>query len=139
MTMVEQVAKAIAEQGGSNWEDCKRAPGRIQYRMYLNMACAAIGAMREITPDPEIGAGSLMTLSDINDLDEVCRELGIQDSHVTPADAVRALNAETERFRAALQTIADWRKVNLQGEYEHGLRDIIRCVTDVADAALSRC
>jgi hypothetical protein len=40
----------------------------------------------------------LMPLSDINDLDEVCRELGIQDSHVTPAEAVRELNAEIERL-----------------------------------------
>lgn len=36
----------------------------------------------------------LMPLSDINELDDVCRELGIQDSHVTPAEAVRELNAD---------------------------------------------
>lgn len=42
--------------------------------------------------------------SDINDLDEVCRELGIQNSEVTPAEAVRELNAEIERLRAAVGT-----------------------------------
>lgn len=41
----------------------------------------------------------LMPLSDINDLDEVCAELGIQDSHVTPAEAVRELKAEIEALR----------------------------------------
>jgi hypothetical protein len=38
-------------------------------------------------------------VSDINDLDDVCRELGIQESSVTPAEAVRELNAEIERLR----------------------------------------
>lgn len=42
----------------------------------------------------------LMPLSDINDLDDVCRELGIQDSHVTPAQVVKELNKEIERLRA---------------------------------------
>lgn len=41
-----------------------------------------------------------MTGDDINDLDDVCRELGIQDSHVTPAQAARELYAEIERLRA---------------------------------------
>lgn len=40
------------------------------------------------------------------------------------------------QMRAALQTIADWRKVNISGEYEHSLRDIIRSITDCAAAAL---
>lgn len=42
----------------------------------------------------------MMPLSDINDLDEVVHELGIQDSHVTPAEAVRELNREIEELRA---------------------------------------
>jgi hypothetical protein len=42
--------------------------------------------------------GNVMLLSDINDLDDVCRELGIQDSHVTPTEAVRELKAEIERL-----------------------------------------
>lgn len=36
----------------------------------------------------------LMPLSDINDLDAVVHELGIQDSTTTPAEAVRELNQE---------------------------------------------
>lgn len=39
-------------------------------------------------------------LSDANDLDDVCRELGIQDSEVTPAEAVRGLNTEIDSLRA---------------------------------------
>ncbi|WP_024922004.1 MULTISPECIES: hypothetical protein [unclassified Afipia] len=49
-------------------------------------------------------------ISDINDLDDVCRELGIQDSHVTPAEAVRELNGEIEALRERLkpqQQLAD--------------------------------
>lgn len=37
-----------------------------------------------------------MPLSDVNDLDAVVRELGIEDSDTTPAEAVRALKAELE-------------------------------------------
>ena len=43
---------------------------------------------------------------------------------------------DSASLRAALVTIADWRKVNISGEYEHGLRDIIRAITDCAAAAL---
>lgn len=43
---------------------------------------------------------------------------------------------ENVRLRASLESIAGWRKVNIQGEYEHGLRDIIRSITDCAAAAL---
>lgn len=76
-------------------------------------------AMSDQAPniDPNLGPGRLVynkarrmivavpngrSLSDINDLDDVCKELGIQDSHVTPAEAVRELNAEIERLRAIL-------------------------------------
>jgi hypothetical protein len=45
-------------------------------------------------------------------------------------------SSETETLRSALESIAGWRKVNIQGEYEHGLRDIIRSITDCAAAAL---
>lgn len=45
----------------------------------------------------------LHPLSDICDLDDVCRELGIQDSHVTPAEAVRELNAEIEMLNERLK------------------------------------
>lgn len=43
---------------------------------------------------------------------------------------------EIERLRAALKIIADWRTINIAGEYEHGLRDIIRSMSDAAAAAL---
>jgi uncharacterized coiled-coil DUF342 family protein len=39
---------------------------------------------------------------DANDLDDVVRELGIEDSFTTPADAVRGLKAEIEALRAEL-------------------------------------
>ncbi len=48
-----------------------------------------------------------MPLSDINDLDEVCRELGIQDSHVTPAEAVRELKEEIERLSEKYNRTSD--------------------------------
>lgn len=43
---------------------------------------------------------------------------------------------EVQRLRSALESIADWRNVNISGEYEHGLRDIIRSIVDCAVAAL---
>jgi hypothetical protein len=43
---------------------------------------------------------------------------------------------ELQRLRSALENIADWRNVNISGEYEHGLRDIIRSIIDSAVAAL---
>ena len=49
----------------------------------------------------------MMPLSDIDDLDEVVHELGIQDSHVTPAEAVRELNQEIERLRRNMKELAD--------------------------------
>lgn len=51
-------------------------------------------------------------------------------------DEVRPVLRENKRMRAALESIAGWRKVNISGEYEHGLRDIIRSITDCAAAAL---
>lgn len=47
-----------------------------------------------------------------------------------------APDIDVEKLRAALESIADWRKINIAGEYEHGLRDIIRSITDFAAAAL---
>lgn len=43
---------------------------------------------------------------------------------------------EVQRLRSALENIADWRNVNISGEYEHGLRDIIRSIIDCAVDAL---
>jgi|UPI00076A606D hypothetical protein len=47
--MLERVAEAIAEHGGSNWESCLKAPGQRMAGMYRAMAHAAIKAMREPT------------------------------------------------------------------------------------------
>jgi hypothetical protein len=48
---------------------------------------------------------------------------------------VTAVNSH-EALVSALKSIAAWRQVNIAGEYEHSLRDIIRAVTDCAAAAL---
>lgn len=53
--------------------------------------------------DGVFGDSQMHPLSDIRDLDEVVRELGIQDSSTTPAEAVRELNAEIERLRSVAQ------------------------------------
>jgi hypothetical protein len=45
--------------------------------------------------------------------------------------------SKPERLREALEAIAGFGSVNLSGEYEHGLRDIIRSMTDCARDALS--
>jgi len=45
----------------------------------------------------------MMPLDDINNLDAVVHELGIEDSFETPAEAVRKLKAERDRLRAALR------------------------------------
>jgi hypothetical protein len=50
---------------------------------------------------------------------------------------VKAVNNH-ESLLAALKSIAEWRKVNLTAEYEHGLRDVIRSITDCAAAALTQ-
>ena len=39
-------------------------------------------------------------------------------------------------MKRALEAIADWDKVSLRGEDEHGLRDIIRSITERARAVL---
>jgi hypothetical protein len=60
------------------------------------------------------------------------------------SDAVaKALVADREALlealqlqKAALESIALWRSVNIQGEFEGGLRDIIRSMSDCAAAAL---
>jgi hypothetical protein len=55
-----------------------------------------------------------MPLDDVNALDEVVHELGIEDSHVTPAEAVRSLKNDLEAVRrvlaALLNTIPDERQ-----------------------------
>lgn len=48
------------------------------------------------------------------------------------------LEAKLGRLLGALESIAGWRNVNISSEYEHGLRDIIRSVTDCASAAIER-
>ena len=49
----------------------------------------------------------------------------------------KARTAREIAMGQALKSIAGWKAVNLNGEYEHGLRDIIRSITDCAVAALA--
>lgn len=48
-----------------------------------------------------------------------------------------ALKADNERLREALANIATWRTVNLQSEWESGLRGIITSMADCAQDALN--
>jgi len=52
------------------------------------------------------------------------------------AKEIVSLRARVAELEAELRTLVGWRLVNLQGEYEHGLRDVIRSMIDCADAAL---
>jgi hypothetical protein len=52
-------------------------------------------------PESEV----LMPVSDANDLDDVIRELGIEDSDTTPVEAVQLLKAELEQLHASLTEI----------------------------------
>lgn len=67
-----------------------------------------------------------MTTIENNDAEQVERLNG----------RVIELLRERDKYKSALESIAGWRKVNIQGEYEHGLRDIIRSVVDCAATAL---
>lgn len=51
------------------------------------------------------------------------------DCHLVPPAALAS-------WADALESIAGWSKVNISGEYEHGLRDIIRAIADCASTAL---
>jgi hypothetical protein len=53
-----------------------------------------------------------------------------------PIHGKMSQKAKIEKLRETLESIAAWRLVNISGEYEHGLRDIIRSITDCASAAL---
>jgi hypothetical protein len=64
----------------------------------------AADAKAEPLRDPA-GEMVLHPLSDIRDLDDVVRELDIESSHTTPAEAVRELKEEIERLRAAPPTV----------------------------------
>ena len=64
-----------------------------------------------------------MPQSDVDDLDAVVHALGVEDSHVTPAEAVAELHAEIERLRAALERISNERENNGIG-YEQSVRKL---------------
>lgn len=61
----------------------------------LRLALALVSLTNEM-------ANRKMTTADIDDLDSVVHELGIEDSHVTPAEAVRELKQEIEDLRQHL-------------------------------------
>jgi hypothetical protein len=56
---------------------------------------------RSAAPESEVS----LPVSDANDLDDVIRELGIEDSFTTPAEAVRALKAERDAL------MQDWQPI----------------------------
>lgn len=47
-----------------------------------------------------------MPIEDVNNLDAIVHELGIEDSVTTPAEVVRKLKAENERLRNALERLS---------------------------------
>jgi hypothetical protein len=53
-------------------------------------------------------------------------------------DKLNEQHDEIARQRAALEAVAGFGDVNLQGEWEAGLRDIIRSMTDCARNALGQ-
>ena len=63
----------------------------------------------------------LWAASEVQDLIDVVNELGIQNSETTPAEAVRELNAEIERLRAAVLAANDRPTYDelYSGEWEH--------------------
>lgn len=69
-----------------------------------------------------------MPIEDINNLDEVVRELGIGESFTTPAEAVRKLKAENERLIEELQD-AQSRGIPLSHEVQM-LRTEVARLTD---------
>lgn len=71
-------------------------------------------------------AERMMPLEDINNLDAVVHELGIEDSFTTPADAVRGLKQKIEQMRAALVEIETmpFSMVNDSESLRHTIRTI---------------
>lgn len=66
--------------------------------------------------------------------EEFAKDCGFELSD-SRADLV-TMREKLEAARDALQTISNWRSVNIGNEYEHGLRDIIRSIVDCASQAL---
>lgn len=69
----------------------------------------------------------------------VIRKRSMEEANGAFTDREAAQNSSAStalRYRNALESIADWRNVNISGEYEHGLRDIIRSIVDSAVDAL---
>lgn len=49
-----------------------------------------------------------MPLSDVNNLDAVVHELGIEDTHTAPVEAIRALKAELEEMTLGRGRLRLW-------------------------------
>ena len=64
-------------------------------------------------------------------------EAGKRLAETATPEVVLAMAARILQCEAALKTISGFGSVNLAGEWEHGLRDIIRSITDCARMALS--
>jgi hypothetical protein len=60
----------------------------------------------------------------------------ILQNHGDAVQMVHDLDRKLTLATDALEIIASWRTVNLQGEYETGLRGVIRSITDLAQCTL---
>lgn len=92
----EEIAQAICKAAGWDWKD----------EVTLNagfMSCAR-AVLALLSPK---GSSEPMPSEDVNNLDEVVHELGIEDSHETPAEAVRKLKTEIGGLRA-------WQRARLE-------------------------
>ena len=108
--LVARVRKLVAKRGGP----FQNIPLAARIVTKLADACEALASSTPALPADQM----LMPISDVNDLDAVVHELGIEDSDTTPAEAVRALRAQilappaggfetTEEERAELKQITE--------------------------------
>ena len=85
--------------------DCPSSPAKpagVLEDVIIDLASRLQAGRSGNYEDRHNGPMVMHPISDISDLDDVCRELGIQDSPTTPAEAVRELNGEIERLRSEL-------------------------------------
>ena len=117
----ETYLRRVIDDGITSRADCDAKDARIA-ELEGNMQsqsiyCPLCGDHHATSQPCEVS----MPVSDANDLDEVVRELGIEASDTTPAEAVRELRAENEALRKEMdereavfvgdgKTIADLRK-----------------------------
>jgi hypothetical protein len=62
--------------------------------------------------------------------------MNVLQNHGDAVLMMNELQRKLDLATTALKVIADWDMVNLQGEYEVGLRDVIRSIVDCAQRTL---